>query len=645
LGILSNAQLLFYYLAVFKRIQALNYLTLENITKTYGEKVLFQGIDFQVNQGQKIALVAKNGSGKTTLLRVIAGREAAEGETAKVWVHKDIRIGYLEQEPDFFEEHTILEAVLDSDNAMITAIREYEYAMLFPDNTENMHKAITKMDDLKAWEFEARIKEILTRLEVNEFDKLVKTLSGGQKKRLALAKLIIEEPEFIILDEPTNHLDLDMIEWLEEYLQQPKLTLFMVTHDRYFLERVCDNIVELDKGQLYRYTGNYTDYLIKKATRHEVEASTLDKSIKLFKRELDWVRRSPKARGTKAKSRVDAFGELKEKVTRRKELEELQIDIKGQRLGKKILEAHNINKSFDDKKIVEGFSYKFRKKERVGIVGPNGVGKTTFLKLLTKEIRPDGGKVVVGGNTVFGYYTQSGIQLKEDKRVIDVVQDIAEYIPLDKGRKLTAVQMLERFMFSRKQQRVYVSQLSGGERRRLYLLTVLMENPNFLILDEPTNDLDIVTLNVLEEFLMEFPGCIMIVSHDRYFMDKIVDHLFIFEGNGHIRDFIGDYSEYRIMQKEEEREKRQQEKSEEKKEKTSYQNNSHKGLSQEERKELKRVEKQILKLEERKKEVTSAFNETDLTPERIAELSKELSTINDELEEKEMRWMELAELA
>jgi ATP-binding cassette subfamily F protein uup len=624
-----------------------NYLTLENVTKRYGEKVLFEGIDLHINQGEKVALVAKNGSGKTTLLRVVAGEEAPEGETAKVFVHRDIRVSYLKQDPDFFEEHSILEAVLDSDNPLIVAIREYEHAMLFPEEGQAMQRAITRMDDLKAWDFEARIREILTRLEVDDLNKPVKELSGGQKKRLALAKLIIEEPEFIILDEPTNHLDLDMIEWLEEYLQQPNITLFMVTHDRYFLERVCNSIVELDQGQLYQYSGNYSDYLEKKATRHEIEANTLDKSIKLFKRELEWVRRMPKARGTKAKSRVDAFGELKSKISRRRELDDLQIDIKGQRLGKKILEAHHIHKSFGDKKIVDGFDYKFKKRERVGIVGPNGVGKTTFLKLLTKEIRPDGGKVVVGGNTVFGYYTQAGIQLKEDKRVLDVVQDIAEFIPLDKGQKLTASQMLERFMFSRKQQQVYVSQLSGGERRRLYLLTVLMQNPNFLILDEPTNDLDIVTLNVLEDFLLEFPGCILIVTHDRYFMDKIVDHLFVFQGNGKIKDFIGDYSDYRAMQKEHERAQRSQERAEQKKEKEALQqqNKSGSGLSQEERKELKRVEKKILKLEERKKELTAAFDDTGLTPEKITELSKDLSELNNELEELELRWMELAEMA
>ncbi|MCB9297483.1 MAG: ABC-F family ATP-binding cassette domain-containing protein [Lewinellaceae bacterium] len=629
----------------------MNYLTLENVTKTYGEKILFQNISLQISKGQKVALVAKNGSGKTTLLRVIAGQEAPEGEAAQVLPYREVRFGYLEQEPDFLEEHTILDAVLDSDNNIIQAIRRYEHAMLFPDRAENLQKAITEMDDLKAWEFEARIREILNKLNIDELDSLVSTLSGGQKKRLALAKLVIEEPDFLILDEPTNHLDLDMIEWLEEYLQQPGITLLMVTHDRYFLERVCDTIIELENGQLYKYSGNYSDFLYKRATRHETEGAELEKSKKLFNKELEWVRRMPKARGTKAKARVDAFEDLKEKVSEKRENSEVQIDIKGQRLGKKILEAHNISKSYGDKKIVEGFSYKFRRKERVGIVGPNGVGKTTFLKILTQEIRPDGGKVVIGDNTAFGYYTQDGMQLKEDKRVIDVVQDIAEYIPLEKGQKLTAPQLLERFLFNRKQQQVYVSKLSGGERRRLHLLCILMRNPNFLILDEPTNDLDIITLNVLEDFLMDFPGCVLIVTHDRYFMDKIVEHLFVFEGEGRIRDFNGAYSDYREIQKEREREQRREERAEQQKEREQQQAQQRQqqqkagGLSQEERKELKRLEKQILQLEERKQQITEQFNSTDLSPEKITELSKELAVVNGELEEKEGRWMELAELA
>ncbi len=626
----------------------MNYLSLENVSKTYGEKVLFDDITLQINRGEKVALVAKNGTGKSTLLRVIAGIEAPEGERAKVLLHRDVRMGYLGQDPDFTGHYSILDAIFDTDNPIIQAIKRYERAMLHPDRQEEIQAAIARMEDLKAWDFEARIKEVLTKLEIGDLEQPVARLSGGQKKRLALAKLIIDEPEFLILDEPTNHLDLDMIEWLEEYLGQPALTLLMVTHDRYFLERVCDQIIELDRGNLYRYSGNYSSFLEKKATRHELENIELEKNRKLFRKELEWVNRMPKARGTKAKARVDAFSDLKDKVSNVRSNDEVQIDIKGQRLGKKILEAHNISKHFGDLKIVEGFSYKFKKKERVGIVGPNGVGKTTFLRLLTREIRPDSGKVVVGDNTVFGYYTQEGFQLKEDKRIIDVVREIAEFIPLEKGQKLTAEQLLERFLFSRKQQQVYVSQLSGGERRRLFLLTVLMNNPNFLILDEPTNDLDIITLNILEEFLLEFPGCLIVVTHDRYFMDKIVDHLFIFEGNGVIKDFNGDYSEYREYQKEREREQRRLERAEQQQRKEEQERQrQQKGatLSFEDRKEMNRLEKEIGKLELRKTEIHQRFAEAGISPEEIESLSRELKTLNDQIANKEMRWMELAELA
>lgn len=624
----------------------MNYLTLENVSKSYGDKVLFNKINLQISKGQKIALVAKNGSGKSTLLRVIGGQEAPEGETAKILVRKDIKIGFLDQEPDFFDEHTVFEAVFDSENEEIQAIKAYEEALRKNDN-DALQLALDQMDKLKAWDIEAKVKELLTKFNIGDFEKKVKQLSGGQKKRLALVKLVIEAPEFIIMDEPTNHLDIDMIEWLEEYLQRANLTLLMVTHDRYFLERVCDVIIELDHGEIFKYNGNYSDFLTKKAIRHETESAEMEKTKKLFKRELDWVRRSPQARSTKAKARVDAFYDIKDKVSQKRDNTEMQIDIKGQRLGKKIVEMHNVYKSFGNLKLIKGFDYKFRKKERVGIVGPNGVGKSTFLQVMTGQLRPDGGKVVVGGNTVFGYYTQSGIQLREDKRVIDVVQDIAEYIPLDKGQKLTAPQLLERFLFSRKQQQVYVSQLSGGERRRLYLLTVLMENPNFLILDEPTNDLDILTLNVLEDFLLEFPGCVIIVTHDRYFMDKLVDHLFVFKGDGIIKDFNGDYTDYREMIKVEEREQRKLEREEQLKQKAKEKATEAKqpGLSQEEKKELKRLEKQIAKLEEKKAELSERFNSTAISPEQIEEWSKELSAVTEELEEKEIRWMELADMA
>lgn len=619
----------------------MNYLTLEQVSKSYGDKILFDKIDMTVNKGQKVALVAKNGEGKSTLLRVIAGQEAPEGENCKMMMRRGISVGFLEQEPDFYEEHTILEAVLDSDNPLIQATKRYEYALLKPEDTQEMMEASAVMDDLKAWDFEARIKEVLFKLNITELDQTISTLSGGQKKRLALAKLVIDEPDFLILDEPTNHLDLDMIEWLEEYLSGPNITLLMVTHDRYFLEIVCNQIIELDSGKVYKYSGNYTEFLQKKAIRHENESIEMEKNRKLLKKELEWVNRMPKARGTKAKSRVDAFYELKERSKNKTDNQELQIQIKGQRLGKKILEAHYISKAFGDIKIVKDFHYKFKKQEKVGIVGPNGVGKSTFMGLLTQQVRPDAGQVVVGGNTVFGYYTQDGILLDEDKRVIEVIRDIAEYIPMENGRKLTAEQALEQFLFDRKKQQVYVSKLSGGERRRLYLLTVLMENPNFLILDEPTNDLDIITLNILEEFLLAFPGCVIIVTHDRYFLDKLADHLFVFEGEGRVRDFNGTYTEYREKQKIETQEQRRQaEKTEKPKVKAQDQQP---GLTYEQRKQLSRLEKKISKLEERKAELEAKFTDTNISQEDIINLSKELEDVKSTIEEVELEWMELVE--
>jgi ATP-binding cassette subfamily F protein uup len=542
-----------------------------------------------------------------------------------------------------------MEAVFDSENEMIQAIKKYETAILRNDD-ELMQESLGKMDDLKAWDFEAKIKEILFKLNITNLEQPVSNLSGGQKKRLALAKLVIDEPEFVILDEPTNHLDMDMIEWLEDYLKQPNLTIFMITHDRYFLENVCNNIVELEGGNLYRYSGNYSEFLEKKAIRQENEGIELEKTKKLFQKELDWVRRQPKARTTKAKSRVDKFFDIKEKAHKIQDNQEMSLDnLKGARLGSKILECEYINKSYGDLKLVDNFFYKFRKGERVGIVGKNGVGKTTFLKLLTKEIRPDSGKVVVGGTIKFGYYTQDGMNLQENKRVIDVVRDVAEYIPVQKGHKLTAAALLELFLFSRKHQQVYVSQLSGGEKRRLYLLTILMQNPNFLILDEPTNDLDIVTLNVLEEWLMDFPGCVIMVSHDRYFMDKLVEHLFIFEGQGKIKDFNGNHKEYRAYIKEKESKERSQERAEEEKRKAQavkeQAQNSVPALSYEERKEMNRIEKEISKLEEKKSKIHEQFLNPDLPLDEMQKLSKELKEIEELVEEKEMVWMEFAERA
>lgn len=617
----------------------MQYLLLENVSKSYGEKVLFQDIHLSISKGDKIALVAKNGSGKTTLLEVIAGEVTPEGEQSKIHLTNGVRRAYLRQDPILPPEATALEAVLESDSKEVQAIKKYEEALQRKDD-EAIQKYITIIEDLKAWDIETRIKEILFRLNLDNLDMKVSEMSGGQKKRVALAKILIEEPDFLILDEPTNHLDLDMIEWMEEFLSTSQLTLFMVTHDRYFLENVCNQIVELSRGELFNYSGGYSDFLEKKASREYNDAVNLDKMKKLFKKELAWVRRQPKARGTKAKSRVDTFYDIKEEAHKNLDEDELKIHIKSARLGSKILEAHALHKAYGEKLIVDGFDYKFKRGEKIGIVGKNGVGKTTFLKLLTKEIRPDGGKVVVGDTIVFGYYTQRGIDLKEDKRVIDVIRDVAEFIPLEKGKKLTAESLLERFLFPRSQQQVYVSQLSGGEKRRLYLLSILMGNPNFLILDEPTNDLDIVTLNVLEEYLMDFPGCLIVVSHDRYFMDKIVDHLFILEGQGKIKDYNGTYTEYRMNQKSVSKassEERIQNTSEETPKKETPE------VSYEERKQYNRLLKEVEKLEKKKSEITEQFNDMSLSPDKIKELSIALSEVKEKIEEKELEWMELAE--
>ncbi len=619
----------------------MQYLSLENVSRSYGDKVLFKNVNLSISKGDKIALVAKNGSGKTTLLKVIGGEEGSDGENAKIIISKEIKTAILKQDPTFDPNATVLETIFDSDNEAIMAVRDYEKALNAHDDAL-LQKCVTRLEDLKAWDLEAKIHEILHKLLLSDMEQKTGQMSGGQKKRLALAKILIEEPDFLILDEPTNHLDMEMIEWLENFLQQPNLTLFMVTHDRYFLERVCNEIIELENGNVYIYRGNYSQYLEKREARLQNDAVNLEKTKKLFSKELEWMRRQPQARSTKAKSRIDDFYEIKEKAQVRLGNDEMKINIQASRLGSKILEAHQIVKKFGDKKILDGFTYKFKRGERIGIVGQNGTGKSTFLKILTQEIKPDGGKIVVGDTIVFGYYTQDGLVLNEDKMVIDVIRDIAEYIPLDKGQKISAESMLERFLFPRPQQRVYVSQLSGGEKRRLYLLTILMKNPNFLILDEPTNDLDIITLNVLEDYLADFPGCLIIVTHDRYFMDKLVDHLFILEGDAVLRDYNGTYSDYRELKKSEDREKSKADKTtvevveikEEEKSKATF----------EQRKDFARLEKEIKKLEEKKAEITSKFVDATLSPEKIMELSKELDIIQCQLEEKEEKWMELADL-
>lgn len=622
----------------------MNYLTVENLKKSYTEKVLFEDVTFYIDKGQKVAFVAQNGTGKTTMMRIIAGLETPEAGVAKV--HKDISLGYLGQDPQFKAGDTILDAIFDSTKPVMKAIKEYEDCLLHPEDEERMQHAFAQMDATQAWDFESRSQTILSLLKVGPMDRKVEVLSGGQQKRLALAKVLIDEPDFLILDEPTNHLDLDMIEWLEEYLSRANMTILMVTHDRYFLESVCNEIMELDRGVIYRSKGNYSKYLEKKAEREFNEAQTIGKAQNLMRKELEWMRRQPKARGTKAKSRVDAFYDLQKVANSEVKKDELTLNIKMNRLGGKILELHHLGKAFGDLKILNDFSYKFREGERVGIIGRNGVGKTTFLDMLMEKEQPDAGKVVVGETVVFGYYSQAGLKLPEDKRVIDVVKDIAEFIPVEKGKTISASQFLERFLFPPEQQYTPVSKLSGGEKRRLYLMTILMKNPNFLILDEPTNDLDILTLNVLEEFLESYKGCLMMVSHDRHFMDKLVDHLFVFEGEGKIKDFNGNYSHWRAVQDLELEELRESKRNLDKPKTEPIKETKpeeKKKLSYKEQKEFEELDAEIPKLEEKKDELSNRLSSGSLTNNQIQEVSNELTALIVKIETKTERWMYLAE--
>jgi ATP-binding cassette subfamily F protein uup len=513
----------------------MNYVSVENISKSYGELTLFSAISFGINKEQKIAFIAKNGTGKTSMLNIIAGLDTPDN--GQVIVRKELKIAYLSQVDDLNSNLTVEESIFDSDNPTLKIIETYEKALKNPSNEKEYQAAFEKMEQHNAWDFETQYKQILFKLKLEDLSQTISSLSGGQRKRLALAIALIHKPDLLILDEPTNHLDLEMIEWLESYFKKEKITLFMVTHDRYFLERVCNEIVELDQGNLYSYKGNYSYFLQKKEERLAVEQASVDKAKNLFKKELDWMRRQPKARTTKSKSRIDDFYIIKEEAHKRRSNHKIQLEINMERMGSKILELHNISKSFEKTKILDQFNYVFKRGERIGIIGKNGSGKSTFLNIITQNLLVDTGKVVVGETIKFGYYTQEGIEIKPQQKVIEVIKEYGEYIPLTKGRKISAGQLLERFMFNRKRQYDFVEKLSGGEKKRLYLCTVLIQNPNFLILDEPTNDLDIVTLNVLENFLLDFPGCLLVVSHDRYFMDKIVDHLFVFKGNGEVEDF------------------------------------------------------------------------------------------------------------
>ncbi|OHX65770.1 ABC-F family ATP-binding cassette domain-containing protein [Flammeovirga pacifica] len=629
----------------------MNLLSVDNATKYWGEKPLYENISFGIQQGQKVALVAKNGTGKSTLLNSIAGKESLD--SGEIAINKDITVGLLEQEPKFEEGQNVLDYVLSSDSPILGAVKNYEAALQAStlDYSDAVLKqldiATAKMEEMKAWDAEARVKQILTAFKIEDTAQKMVSLSGGQQKRVALSKVLIEEPNLLILDEPTNHLDLDMIEWLEEYLTRSKLSILLVTHDRYFLDRICTEIIELVDSTIYTHQGNYSYYIEKKAEREANHAVTVEKAKNLMRKELDWVRRMPKARGTKQKYRMDAFHDLKKKANSGKKDEKVQIQVNMSRLGKKILEFESVYKSFGTKKIVDDFSYIFKRKERVGIVGDNGVGKSTFLNMLTGTESIDEGTITKGETIVYGYYTQKGLSFDEDRKVIDVVRDITENHTMSDGTTLTPLQLLNKFLFTPEKQHSYISTLSGGERKRLYLCTILLKNPNFLILDEPTNDLDLDTLSVLEDFLEEFQGCVIVVTHDRYFMDKLVDHLFIFEGDGVIKDFNGKYSEYRAYLDEVEKQKKQALKEEKKADdKKVVQKTSSKKLSYKEQKEYEALEQEIETLEAKKEELEGKLSDGSVTsPDDIREVSETLGQVMEEVDEKMMRWMELDEIA
>ena len=624
------------------------YLQVENLTKSYGFKCLFENISFGIDQGQRVSIIAPNGTGKSTLLKIISGKEIYD--SGKITFNNDIRIGYLPQEPDFPNDITIIESCFTTKNEITNCIKEYERLIdqqqIGLENDAELQKAIADMDRLDAWNYESKIKQILGKLDLHNLSQPINELSGGQKKRLALGNVLITQPDFILLDEPTNHLDLEMIEWLEDFLNHSKMTILMVTHDRYFLDNVCSNIIELDNNTLYQYKGNYNYYLEKREERiANFNAETL-RVQNLYRKELDWIRRQPQARGHKAQYRIDAFKEIEERAKKRIQEKQVTLGVKSAYIGSKIFEAQYINKSFDDKIILKDFYYNFSRYEKLGIIGNNGTGKSTFIKLLLGEIEPDSGKFDIGDTIKFAYFSQNGIDFNPGTKVIDAVRNIAEEITLGNGKKLSASQFLNHFLFSPEKQHNYIENLSGGEKRRLYLCTILIKAPNFLILDEPTNDLDITTLNILEDYLINFIGCVIVISHDRYFMDKIVDHILIFHGNGNIQDFPGNYTDYREWKELKEAEKRDTEKSKPsntiKKLKSSNSNNKPK-LSFKEKKEMETLENELSILEETKKNIENELSITSDT-DKIINLSKQYEETNNAIDIKTNRLLELYEI-
>ncbi len=617
------------------------YLIVEKLSKSYGTTVLFKDVSFQISEGQKIALISKNGAGKTSFIRILQGKDTPD--EGKIIFSKDIKVGFLEQEPLFNPDHTILEEVLSRSGEYEQVIKLYEEAVL-QNNELILQKAIEKMDLLHAWDFEAKMQQILGKLNINNFNKKMGQLSGGEKKRVALASALLSNPNMLILDEPTNHLDLEMIEWLEEYLLQSNITLFMVTHDRYFLDRVCNEIIELHNGEFIFYKGNYSYFLEKRNERLEILESEINKARNLYRKELEWIRRMPQARGTKAKYRINAFEEIKSKAFTRFAENQIEINTQSARLGNKILILSNINKSYHNQILIQDLSYQFSRNEKVGIVGKNGSGKTTFLNIITETIKPDSGIIEKGETLKIGYFKQEGMQFDENLKVIEAAQQIAEIVTLSDGKTVSVSQFLNQFLFTPETQYTPVYKLSGGEKRRLYLATILMKNPNFLILDEPTNDLDIPTLNILEEYLQQFQGCVVIVSHDRYFLDKIVDHIFVFQGNGIIKDFPGNYSDYRLFVAEQERNFSKEEKNNNKStyKDTRINKSARTKISYKEQREFEELTKEIEQLENLKKLLEEELSSGKLSGNEIVEKSKKLNEIIQTLEQKTERWLEIS---